>query len=263
MTPPGGADPLYDAIGVGYSAKRRPDPRVAAQIHRHLGSPAERPHLLNVGAGTGSYEPDGRRITAVEPSPEMIRQRPQVPTTQVVRAVGGALPFPDGTFDAATALLTVHHWPDIDAGLAEVRRVTTGPVVVFTFDFEVHGRQWLVTDYFPEMLQFDTDLPAPAALADALGGGTVEVVPVPRDCTDGFMHAWWCRPEAYLDPGVRAAISGLARLPDDVVAAGVERLAEDLASGAFAERHADLLAQDAIDGGYRLVVSPGAHPPRT
>ena len=258
MTGNGAEAALYDAIGVGYARRRQPDPRIAAQIHGHLGPARDRPSVLNVGAGAGSYEPTDRRVTAVEPSPRMIAQRPGTVTREVVRAVAGALPFPDGTFDAATALLTVHHWPDIAAGLAEVRRVTTGPVVVFTFDFEVHGRQWLVTEYFPEMLQFDVDLPAPAALADALGGGTVEVVPVPRDCTDGFMHAWWCRPEAYLDPGVRAAISGLARLPDDVIAAGVERLRADLASGAFGERHADLLTQREIDGGYRLVVSPGA-----
>ena len=258
MTADDAAAPLYEAIGVGYARRRQPDPRIAAQIHGHLGPANERPHVLNVGAGAGSYEPDDRRVTAVEPSPRMIAQRPGTATREVVRAVAGTLPFPDGTFDAATALLTVHHWPDIDAGLAEVRRVTAGPVVLFTFDYAVHGRQWLVTDYFPEMLQFDVDLPAPAALAEALGGGTVEVVPVPRDCTDGFMHAWWCRPEAYLDPGVRAAISGLARLPDDVAAAGVERLRDDLATGAFGERHADLLARDAIDAGYRLVVSPGA-----
>lgn len=250
--------PRYERIGVGYARRRQPDPRIAAQIHGHLGSPAERPHVLNVGAGAGSYEPADRRVTAVEPSPRMIAQRPGTVTREVVRAVAGALPFRDGTFDAATALLTVHHWPDIAAGLAEVRRVTTGPVVVFTFDFEVHGRQWLVTDYFPEMLRFDVDLPAPTALADALGGGTVEVVPVPHDCTDGFMHAWWRRPEAYLDPGVRAAISGLARLPEDVVDAGVERLRADLATGAFAERHADLLDRTEIDAGYRLVVRPGA-----
>lgn len=250
-------EPRYETIGVGYARRRRPDPRVAAQIHGHLGSPAERRHVLNVGAGAGSYEPEDRRVTAVEPSPRMIAQRPPTVTREVVRAVGGALPFPDGTFDAATALLTVHHWPDPFAGLAEVRRVTTGPVVVFTFDYAVHAEQWLVADYFPEMLAFDTDLPTPAALAEALGGGTVEVVPIPVDCLDGFMHAWWRRPEAYLEPDVRAAISGLARLPDTVILPAVERLRADLASGAWAERHADLLDRTELDGGYRLVVSPG------
>lgn len=250
-------EPRYESIGVGYACRRQPDPRLAARIHGHLGSPTERPHVLNVGAGAGSYEPSDRRVTAVEPSPTMIAQRPPTVTGEVVRAVGGALPFPDDTFDAATALLTVHHWPDAAAGLAEVRRVTTGPIVVFTFDYDVHAAQWLVDDYFPEMLQFDEHLPAPADLADLLGGGTIEVLPVPHDCVDGFLHAWWRRPEAYLEPDVRAAISGLARLPDDVVAAGVERLRADLASGAWAERHADLLDRTELDAGYRLVISPG------
>lgn len=246
-------EPRYETIGVGYAGRRQPDPRIAAQIHGHLGDPTERRHVLNVGAGTGSYEPEDRRVTAVEPSSRMIAQRPATVTGEVVRAVGGALPFPD----AATALLTVHHWPDPFAGLAEVRRVTTGPVVVFTFDYAVHADQWLVADYFPEMLAFDTDLPTPAELADALGGGTVEVVPIPVDCVDGFMHAWWRRPEAYLEPDVRAAISGLARLGEDAIAPGVERLRADLASGAWAERHAELLDRTELDGGYRLVVSPG------
>ncbi|MCB1018040.1 MAG: class I SAM-dependent methyltransferase [Acidimicrobiales bacterium] len=250
-------EPVYEAIGVGYARRRRPDPRIAARIHGHLGPPRERPHVLNVGAGAGSYEPGDRRVTAVEPAPTMIAQRPATASREVVRAVGGALPFPDGTFDAATALLTVHHWPDPTAGLAEVRRVTTGPVVVFTFDHDVSSEQWLVADYFPGMAAFDTHLPPPDALADALGGGTVEVLPVPRDCTDGFMHAWWCRPEAYLDPATRAAISGLARLDDDQVAAGVARLRADLDSGAWAARHAGLAGRDEIDAGYRLVISPG------
>lgn len=249
--------PRYERIGVGYARRRQPDPRIAAQIHGHLGSPAERPHVLNVGAGAGSYEPDDRRVTAVEPSPTMIAQRPPSVTGEVVQTVGGALPFPDRTFDAATALLTLHHWPDPVAGLGEVRRVTTGPIVVFTFDHAVSSAQWLVADYFPTMAAFDTHLPAPEALAAALGDGTVEVLPVPHDCVDGFMHAWWRRPEAYLEPDVRAAISGLARLPDDEVAAGVEQLRADIASGAWADRHADLLDRTELDAGYRLVVSPG------
>lgn len=257
MVTSGSEGPLYDAIGVGYSTRRAPDPRVTAQIHWHLGDPADRPHVLNVGAGAGSYEPADRRVTAVEPSPTMVSQRPAAASAEVVRAVGGALPFPDATFDAATALLTVHHWPDAAAGLAEVRRVTTGPVVVFTFDHGVHARQWLVADYFPGVLELDRDVPSPQAIAHALGGGTVELLAVPHDCVDGFMHAWWQRPEAYLDAGVRAAISGLARLPGDDVAAGVERLRADLADGTWAARHADLLDRTELDAGYRLVVSPG------
>jgi hypothetical protein len=154
------------------------------------------------------------------------------------------------------AVLTVHHWPDAPAGLREVRRVTTGAVAVLTFDHGIHSRQWLVADYLPEMLELDGDLPTPAAVADALGGGRVEVVPVPWDCLDGFCHAWWRRPEAYLDPRVRAGISGIARLPVDVVERAMARLADDLATGAWVARHGDLLAVEEIDAGYRLVVAP-------
>lgn len=247
------APPLYDAIGVGYAERRRPDPRIAQTLVAALDEAAT---VVNVGAGAGSYEPTDRAVVAVEPSPEMIRQRP-ADAPPVARAVAGALPFADGTFDGALVLLTVHHWPDPAAGLVEVRRVTTGPVVVFTFDHAVHARQWLVTDYFPSMAALDTDAPSPARIADALGGGTIAVLPVPHDCTDGFCHAWWRRPQAYLQPGVRAAISGLARLAPTDIDAGVKRLRRDLADGTWDTRHAALLQRDEIDAGYRVVISPG------
>ena len=246
----------YDSIGVGYAHVRRPDPRIAQQIAASLGS-ARR--VLNVGAGAGSYEPADRVVVAVEPSERMIHQRPSEASRLVIRGVAGALPFPDDSFDAAMALLTVHHWPDPAAGLREMRRVATGPVVVFTFDHGLHAAQWLVTDYLPAMLELDTECPSPRAIADALGGGEVITVPVPHDCTDGFCHAWWRRPEAYLDPSVRAGISGIARLPAADVERGIARLADDLESGAWRAAHADLLDRTEIDAGYRLVVAnPGA-----
>lgn len=243
---------LYDTIGVGYSDLRRPDPRIAGRLHDALGSAR---CVLNVGAGAGSYEPTDRRVVAVEPSPEMIRQRAPN-AAPAVRAVAGALPFADHTFDGALALLTVHHWPDPIAGLAEVRRVTDGPVVVLTFDLTVHARQWLVAEYFPSMVALDRAAPSPCEISEALGGGRVEVVPVPHDCTDGFCHAWWRRPEAYLDPRVRAAISGIARLPAADVDAGVAALGDDLADGSWRRNHADLLDSHEVDAGYRVVISP-------
>ena len=244
---------IYDEIGVGYGAVRLEDPRIAAQIWSALGDAAP---VLNVGAGAGSYEPADRPVVAVEPSGGMIGQRP-AGAAPAVRGVAGALPFTDRAFGGATVILTVHHWPDAAAGLAEVRRVTRGTVVVLTFDQRVHLEQWLVTDYLPAMAALDGDLPTPRAIAAALGGGRVEVVPVPHDCRDGFCHAWWRRPSAYLAPGVRAGISGIARLPEPIVARAMARLDRDLRDGTWERAHADLLDREWIDGGYRLVVSPG------
>jgi SAM-dependent methyltransferase len=246
------SDARYDSIGIGYARVRQPDVRIARQIHAALGS-ARR--VLNVGAGAGSYEPTDRAVVAVEPSRRMIEQRPPDASRHVVRAFAGDLPFRDDAFDAAMALLTVHHWPDAAAGLTELRRVTAGPIVVLTFDYAVHASQWLVTDYLPSMLEFDSGCPSPSEIAGLLGGGEVSVVPVPADCSDGFCHAWWKRPDAYLDPAARAGISGIARLPANVVDAGMARLAEDLASGRWHDKHADLLTRSEIDAGYRLVLS--------
>ncbi len=245
--------PLYDSIGIGYTNVRRPDPRIAERIAAALG-PATT--VLNVGAGAGSYEPVDRTVVAVEPSLQMIGQRPPTASPLVVRGVAGDLPFPDRSFDGALALLTVHHWPDPAAGLAELRRVTESTIVALTFDHAVHARQWL-SEYLPSIAEIDVDVPSPAEIADLLDGGRVEELPVPADCVDGFCHAWWRRPAAYLDPAVRAGISAIARLPDDEVRAGMGRLAEDLATGAWQDRHHDLLALDELDAGYRLVTSPG------
>ena len=243
--------PVYDTIGLGYADVRRPDARIGAQVHAALGA-ARR--VLNVGAGAGSYEPVDRPVVAVEPSLAMIAQRGAA-AAPTVRAVADRLPFPAASFDGAMALLTVHHWPDAAAGLSELRRVTTGPIVVLTFDNRVHEQQWIVTDYLPAMAGLDRDNPTTAEIAEALGGGRVEVVGVPHDCTDGFCHAWWRRPEAYLDPAVRAGISGIARLPQAEVEDAMRRLAEDLADGTWRAAHEDLIDRTEIDAGYRLVIS--------
>jgi SAM-dependent methyltransferase len=243
--------PVYDTIGRGYAAHRRPDPRWAAPIHAALDGARS---VVDVGAGTGSYEPPGRRVVAVEPSATMIVQRPHG-AAPPVRAVAEALPFAAGTFDAALAVLTVHHWRDAAAGLAELRRVAARQVVV-TWDPEVSGRTWLARDYLPEIAHYDAGLATLASVLDHLGPAAVQPLPVPADCRDGVFGAYWRRPEAYLDPTVRAAISGLALLDQGTVAAAMARLANDLADGRWHRAHAHLLDWDELDLGYRLVVAP-------
>jgi hypothetical protein len=238
----------YDTIGVGYRANRRPDPRWAARIHAALGD-AER--IVDVGAGTGSYEPDDRFVVAIDASAVMLGQHPGA---RRLRGAAENLPFPDGSFDAAMAIFTVHHWRDIGAGLAELQRVARRQVIL-TFDNEMEGRFWL-SDYVPAMLQQEHSWAATIeGVTGPLGTDRVEVVPVPHDCIDGFMAAYWRRPERYLDPAVRACISGLALLAPDDIEPGMARLAADIESGAWRERYGHLLELDEYDAGYRLVVA--------
>jgi len=239
----------YDTLGVGYAASRRPDPRIAHAIHAALG---EARTLLNVGAGSGSYEPADRRVVSVEPSKVMIAQRP-AGAAPVVRASAERLPFPDARFDAALAILTVHHWPDRIEGLSELRRVARDRVVLLTWD-PAHDGFWLVQDYFPEILAVDRRIfPSLEEIASVLGGDVeVRSIPVPRDCRDGLLGAYWQRPDAYLQGGTRAAISALAGLPD--AEPRLDRLRLDLASGRWMERNARLAALEELDVGYRLVI---------
>lgn len=243
---------LYDRIGAGYSVWRRPDPRVAARIAEALG-PART--VVNVGAGAGSYEPVDRPVAAVEPSAEMIRQRPSS-AAPAVRASAEALPFRDGAFDAAMAILTLHHWPDRRAGLREMRRTARGRIVILTWD-PAHPGFWLVQDYFPEILATDlVSMPPVEEIAEVLGPLAVRPVPVPADCIDGFLGAYWRRPEVYLDAGARGAISSFAHLAE--VETGLARLRADLADGSWERRNAALLDQPELDIGYRLLVAaPG------
>ena len=239
---------LYDRIGLNYANLRRPDPRIARRIEAALGG-AET--ILNVGAGAGSYEPAGRRITAVEPSAGMIAQRPAWGAA-VVRASAEALPFADNSFDAAMAILTIHHWSDKERGVAEMRRVTRGKLVFLTCDPSFRGF-WLA-DYFPALVTLDEgQMPAMADFARWLGPVSVSPVPIPRDCTDGFLAGYWRRPAAYLDERARSAMSSFWALGD--VSEGLARLASDLKSGEWERRHADLLDRETLDCGYRLVES--------
>jgi SAM-dependent methyltransferase len=240
---------LYDRIGAGYAAWRRPDPRIAAHITAALGSART---VLNVGAGAGSYEPADRRVVAVEPSGEMVRQRPPG-AAPAVRASAERLPFRDGAFDAAMGILTLHHWPDWRAGLREMRRTARGPVVVLTWD-PAHEGFWLVQDYFPEILAVDrVIMPTLAEMEEVLGPLQVQALPVPADCVDGFLGAYWRRPAMYLDDGARGAISSFAKLDD--VRPGLARLRADLADGGWERRNAALLDRSELDIGYRLLIA--------
>ena len=237
----------YDTIGLNYAELRSPDPRIAEAIDAALGQAQT---VLNIGAGTGSYEPSLRRVTPVEPSAEMIRQRS--PSAAVaIQASAENLPFDDDSFDAAMAILTVHHWPDIGAGLREVRRVTRGTIVLLTFDPSF--RPWL-TDYIPELAELDeVRVPAMSNYEQWLGPVQVTPILIPHDCRDGFLYAYWRRPQAYLDARIRSGISNFWAIGD--VEFGLEKLAHDLATGEWERRYARLLALDAYDAGYRLVTT--------
>ena len=245
------AAPLYDELGRTYAATRRQDPRVAAQVWAALGVGRS---LLNVGAGTGSYEPTDRIVVALEPSQEMISQRAQR-THRVVRGVAEQLPFADAMFDTSLAVLTVHHWTDREAGLNELRRVSKRQVVMFFEPLEVH-RFWAL-DYFEEARELPSERNAPSEhlLRALLPVQEVQTVLVPRDCVDGFGAAFWARPEAYLDPAVQAGMSWMALLPPDVLERGTDRLRRDLASGAWDAAHGHLRSMDAYDAGYRLAIA--------
>ncbi len=241
----------YERHGRTYARHRRPDPRIAACIHAALGDAHT---VLNVGAGAGSYEPDDRWVLAVEPSATMRAQRP-AGAAPAIDARAEALPFDDGAFDAAMACVTIHHWEPPEAGLAELRRVSRGPVVVFTFELDclpAWQLQFLREGVAAERPRY----PAIADVAAALGGRTrVERIPTPGDCTDGFFEAYWRRPEVLLDPSVRSAQSVWALLEPGVEERVVERLAAALRSGAWDAEHGHLREQDSLDGALRLVVS--------
>ncbi len=241
----------YDTIGGTYASRRRPDPRIAALVRSAIGDAAT---VVNVGAGTGSYEPSDSDVVAVEPSAVMLAQRAPG-AAPAVSAVAEALPFADGAFDVALAVLTIHHWRDQRRGLEELARVARRRIVILTWDPASSGF-WLVQDYFPEIPGLDRrQFPGLEAIARVLGPLDVRPIPIPRDCVDGFLGAFWQRPEAYLDPAVRAGMSSFFRIPN--VERQLEQLRRDLESGAWHSKHASLLERNELDIGYRLLVGEG------
>ncbi|GIG02696.1 hypothetical protein Cci01nite_77890 [Catellatospora citrea] len=244
--------PLYDTIGTAYTVTRRTEPRIAAQVLAALGDART---VLNVGAGTGSYEPQDRYVLAVEPSAVMRSQRSAGAAPCLVGSAEN-LPFDDQSFDAAMAFATLHHWPDPIAGLRELRRVARR-VVVFTHDTSEAGwlhRFWLTRDYLPEVADLLVGRPSVTDLADAIGA-RMEPVLIPWDCADGFFEAYWRQPEAYLDEGVRRGMSVWTSVGPDAERRAVQSLHDDLASGRWAERNRDLAGLDAAELGLRLLIA--------
>ena len=250
------SEAIYDQIGRGYSNFRRTDPRIAARVEAALGDART---VVNVGAGTGSYEPSDREVTAVEPSQLMIAQRPPG-SAPAVRASAERLPFEDDSFDAAMAINTDHHWSDRPGGLREMRRVARGPVVLVNADPALARRFWLTRGYLPGYVNLT---PEPSRkdghwrheLRRLLGDVEIEPLPVPHDCRDGFYQAYWRRPHAYLDPRVRDSISVFPRLPEREVASAMELLRRHLDDGTWEERHGEILSLSELDIDLRLVTA--------
>ncbi|WP_327094910.1 class I SAM-dependent methyltransferase [Nocardia vinacea] len=242
---------LYDHTGQTYARTRQPDPRIAAVIDdavRGMDS------VANIGAGSGSYEPTDT-VIAVEPSEVMIAQRPPA-AAPVVQAVAEQLPIHTDAVDAALAILTVHHWYDLDRGIAELKRIARRRIVILTWDHTVYREFWLVRDYLPAAAVTDARLAVPLPrLTALLGEVSITPIPVPHDCVDGFGGAYWRRPEAYLDETVRAGMSMLAMTPAALLPDGLNRLRDDLATDAWSTRHAELLDKSHLDLGYRLVTA--------
>ncbi|MBO6939777.1 MAG: methyltransferase domain-containing protein [Deltaproteobacteria bacterium] len=243
----------YDSIGHGYADQRREDPAIRRLIEEVLGDART---VLNIGAGTGAYEPSDRHVLAFEPSDVMAAQRPpsRVPA---LRIGAGPLPLRDASVDASMAVLTIHHWDqERERGLRELRRVTRGPVVVLTIDPTVSRELWLMKDYFPEVAALDDAIfPSLETLSEWLGRTRVEPVPVARDTTDRSLLAFWAHPEWVLDPAARAATSGFARMPASVVDRVVDAVRRDLEDGTWDERHGHLRELSHYDAGLRLVVA--------
>lgn len=251
---------LYDRLGVGYTRTRRADPRIARRIRAALG---EAGTVLNVGAGSGSYEPEDRPVVAVEPSTIMIGQRAD--RERVVRADAAALPFGDAAFDVVMTVFSDQHWQHRARGLTELRRVARRRVVLVNADPAMSDRLWMIRDYLPTFADLvPAHLRRPGAwLADletGLGPLTAEPLPIPYDCADGFLGSFWRRPWAYLDPEIRAGISVFPQLHDQDVARGLERLAADLGSGRWAEQNRDILDHTELDLGYYIVIADAGTP---
>ena len=244
----------YDTIGQGYSRTRREDPRFRAQIHAALGAART---VVNVGAGTGAYEPTDRHVIAIEPCDVMAAQRSR-DLAPAIRGTAGSIPLRDRSVDAAMSVLSVHHWDEErERGVRELRRVARDAVVILTYDAAISGAMWLMADYLPEVAALDLQIfPPPEQLAEWIGGDVrIEKVLIPCDTPDWMLGSFWAHPERVLDANARAATSGIARMSANVVDRVVSEVSRDLASGHWDERYGHLRNLDALDVGLRLVVA--------
>lgn len=242
--------PAYDSVGANYTDFRRADPRIEARVWAALGDARS---VVNVGAGGGSYEPRDREVIAIEPSPVMIAQRP-ADAAPVLRGVAEALPLDDESVDAAMGTLTIHHWSDLAAGLAEMRRVARRRIVLLTIDATRNAEIWTLAEYFPEAMRAEEEkMPSMQELEALLPEATIEAVPMPSRCQDEFTSALWDRPEMFLDPAVLRASSLWHTLSPETIARGQERLRADLESGRWDERFGHLRTLPELDIGLRLV----------
>ena len=246
-----GGDVDYAIFGQGYAGQRRPDPRIEAFLHRHLGDAKT---VLNVGAGTGSYEPLDRHVIAIEPSAAMRAQRPShlVPA---INAFAEQLPLDDQSVDASMAIVTVHQWSDTRKGLAELKRVTRGPILVVTADGDELDRFWLA-DYAPEMIAVERRrYPRVEMIQKALGDRTeIHSIPIPIDCVDGWSEAYYARPEAFLDEQVRRSQSAWSFVPAEATERSLSKLKQDLETGKWDERYGHWRTMPEFEGSFRLIL---------
>lgn len=243
----------YDEHGKGYSGYRQTDPRIAAYVSQALNS-AET--VLNVGAGAGSYEPADRYVAAVEPSEVMRRQREKSNKAPAVIGSAESLPFDDNAFDAVMAMVTIHHWGDMEKGLCELRRVARDRVVVLTFDPHALDSFWNV-HYFPAVVEAERHrYPTLDFITHCLGKkNVIQAIPVPFDCTDGFQEAFYGRPEAFLNKDIRSAQSAWGFISDELEEHYVKNFAAELKSGAWDEKYGELRKTKTFTGALRLITA--------
>ncbi len=244
------SNPTYDSVGLTYTEFRRADPRIEERLWAALGDARS---VVNIGAGSGSYEPRDREVIAAEPSPVMIAQRPAA-AAPAIEGVAEALPLDDKSVDAAMGIFSIHHWSSLAAGLAEMRRVARKRIVLVTIDAAKNAEIWTLAEYFPEAMQAEEEkMPSMRALEALLPGAEIEAVPMPSRCQDEFTSALWDRPEMFLDPAVLRSSSLWHSLPPEAIERGQQRLRADLESGRWNERFGHLRTLPELDIGLRIV----------